>query len=66
MSAMSLGKFLGPSIGGILIDNVGLQAAALIFLFLLSLTTTVDFKELMNLTLLRKQGLGKIAYWKNI
>ena len=54
--------FLGPSIGGILIDNFGLQAAALIFSVLFCLTLTSDFKELLNLRLLGNQELGKIAY----
>ena len=58
--------FLGPSIGGILIDNFGLQAAALIFSVLFCLTLTSDFKELLNLTLLGKQELGKIAYCKKL
>ena len=59
--------FLGPSIGGILIDNFGLQAAALIFSVLFCLTLTSDFKELLNLRLLGKQELGKkIAYCKKL
>ena len=58
--------FLGPSIGGILIDNFGLQAAALIFSVLFCLTLTSDFKELLNLRLLGKQEFGKIAYCKKL
>ena len=58
--------FLGPSIGGILIDSFGLQAAALIFSVLFCLTLTSDFKELLNLRLLGNQELGKIAYCKKL
>ena len=54
--------FLGPSIGGILLDNLGLQAAALIFSVLICLTATNDFKELVYLKLCAKQEIGKIAH----
>ena len=57
-SSSYLGMFLGPSIGGILIDNYGFQEAAFFFLCLFCLTFTVDLKEFWTDTR-SKEGSGK-------
>ena len=56
-SSNYLGMFLGPTIGGILIDNYSFQAAALCFSGLLCLTFTVDLRELLSLITCRKCGI---------
>ena len=58
-SSNFLGMFLGPTIGGILIDNYGFQAAALCFSGLLCLTFTVDLRELLSLISCRKYCIIK-------
>ena len=45
-SAMFLGFFLGPAVGGILIDSHGYQVTALVFIGLYCLATTADLMEL--------------------
>ena len=45
-SATSLGFFLGPIVGGILIDSYGYQVTALVFIGLYCLATTADLVEL--------------------
>ena len=45
-SAMFLGFFLGPTVGGILIDSYGYQVTALVFIGLYFLATTADLMEL--------------------
>ena len=45
-SAKSLGFFLGPIVGGILIDGYGYQVTAVVFIGLYCLATTADFLEL--------------------
>ena len=45
-SARCLGMFLGPSIGGTLIDNHGYQATALVFIGIYCLPITADLMEL--------------------
>ena len=44
-SSSYLGMFLGPSIGGILIDNYGFQEAAFFFSCLFCVTLMIDFIE---------------------
>ena len=56
-SSNYLGMFLGPTIGGILIDNYGFQAAALCFSGLLCLTFTADLRVLLSLVSGRKHGI---------
>ena len=45
-SAMFLGFFLGPTVGGILIDSYGYQVTALVFIGLYCFATTADLVEL--------------------
>ena len=45
-SARCLGMFLGPSIGGSLIDNHGYQATAFVFIGIYCVTMTADVMEL--------------------
>ena len=56
-SSNYLGMFLGPTIGGVLIDSYGFQAAALCFSGLLCLTFTVDLRVLLSLVSCRKYGI---------
>ena len=56
-SSNYLGMFLGPTIGGILIDNYGFQAAALCFSGLLCLTFTADLRVLLSLVSCRKYDI---------
>ena len=44
-SAKSLGLFLGPTVGGILIDTYGYQVTAIVFIGLYCLATTADLVE---------------------
>ena len=44
-SAKSLGLFLGPTVGGILIDGYGYQVTAIVFIGLYCLATTADLVE---------------------
>ena len=58
-SSSYLGMFLGPSIGGILIDNYGFQEAAFFFSCLFCVTLMIDFKEFLTHTRSRsKEGSG--------
>ena len=54
-SATSLGFFLGPIVGGILIDGYGYQVAAVVFICLYCLSTTADLLELGNVFGLNSQ-----------
>ena len=53
-SAKFLGFFLGPTVGGILIDSHGYQVTALVFIGLYCLATTADLME-----------LGIVFVWKS-
>ena len=66
-SSNYLGMFLGPTIGGVLIDNYGFQAAALCFSGLLCLTFTAGLRELLSLVSSKKYGIivNKSRHSKN-
>ena len=67
LSSNFLGMFLGPTIGGVLIDNYGFQAAALCFSGLLCLTFTADLRELLSLVSSKKYRIiaNKSRHTKN-
>ena len=55
-SSRCLGMFLGPCLGGVLIDNYGYQATALVFIGLYCVTTAVDAGELWAAAKCKSQG----------
>ena len=55
-SGNSLGSFLGPTIGGILIDNYGYQATALYFVGAYCLLMAANAKELWTVVHDKREG----------
>ena len=55
-SARCLGMFLGPSIGGALIDNYGYQVTAFVFIAMYCIVMVADVKELWAVIQYKSQG----------
>ena len=55
-SSKCLGLFLGPSIGGALVDNFGYQVTALVFIAMSCLVIAADVKELCAVLQCKRPG----------